>query len=125
MEVALYFIVLAGIMLFFKRYTFSETFFWFSFIFLVCHYIFDARSIDLVFPEILGGIKVQMTYVKLMLIGLLIMLSLKHNPKGLLPEVPYRPKRPKPVGQDSDRVAAVAIPDYSESFEEEEVNENE
>ena len=125
MEVALYFAVLAGLMLLFKRYAFSETFFWFSFIFLVCNYMFDSRSIDLVFPEALGGIQVQMTYVKLMLIGLLIMLSLKHNPKGLLPEVPYRPERPKPVGQDSEGVAAVAIPDYSESFEEEEVNEDE
>ena len=56
--------------------------------------MFDQRSIDLVFPEVLGGIQVQMTYVKLMLIVLLIMLSLKYNPKGLLPEVPYRPEGP-------------------------------
>ena len=125
MEVALYFIVLSVIMLFFKRYTLSETLFWFSFIFLVCNYIFDARSIDLVFPETLGGVQVQMTYVKLMLIGLLIMLSLKHNPKGLLPEVPYRPKRPEAIGQDSGKTAHAAIPDYSESFEEEEVKQNE
>jgi hypothetical protein len=41
-----------------------------------------------------------MTYIKLMLIGLLIMLSLKHNPKGLLPEVPYRPERPKEAVKD-------------------------
>jgi ABC-type branched-subunit amino acid transport system permease subunit len=54
----------------------------------------------LVFPEALGGIKAQMTYIKLMLIGLLIMLSLKHNPKGLLPEVPYRPERPKEAVKD-------------------------
>ena len=119
MEVAIYFIVISGITFFFKRYNISEALFWFSFIFLVCHYLFDARSIDLVFPEALGGIKVQMTYVKLMLIGLLIMLSLKHNPKGLLPEVPYRPERPRLVHNDSENLASAAIPDYNQINEEE------
>ena len=56
-----------------------------------------SNSIDLVFPEILGGIEAQMTYVKLMLIGTVIVLSLKYNPNGLLPEVPYRPERPEEV----------------------------
>ena len=78
----------------------SETFFWFSLVFIVCDQLFDQRSLDLVFPEVLGGIKVQMAYVKLMLIGLLITLSLKYNPKGLLPEVPYRPTPPAEVNQD-------------------------
>lgn len=73
----------------------AETLFCFSVVFIICGIIFDQRSIDLVFPEILGGIKTQMAYVKLMLIGLLITMSLKYNPKGLLPEVPYRPERPK------------------------------
>ena len=55
----------------------AETLFCFSVVFIICGIIFDQRSIDLVFPEILGGIKTQMAYVKLMLIGLLITMSLK------------------------------------------------
>jgi len=35
-----------------------------------------------------------MAYVKLLLIGALMLFSLKYNPKGLLPEVPSRPLRP-------------------------------
>jgi ABC-type branched-subunit amino acid transport system permease subunit len=75
----------------------AETAFWFSLVFIICGLIFDQRSIDLVFPEVLGGIRTQMTYFKLMLIGVLIMTSLKYNPKGLIPEEPYRPERPEEV----------------------------
>ena len=100
LEVASIFFIISVALLFLRKYEFSEVFFWFSLIFIVCHFVFDDRSIDLVFPEALGGIKAQMTYIKLMLIGLLIMLSLKHNPKGLLPEVPYRPERPKEAVKD-------------------------
>jgi len=50
------------------------------------------RSIDEAF---ISGILADMAYVKVMLIGCLILFSLKYNPKGLLPEVPSRPKRPK------------------------------
>ena len=50
------------------------------------------RSIDEVF---VSGILADMAYVKVLLIGCLILFSLKYNPKGLLPEVPSRPKRPK------------------------------
>ena len=99
-EVASLFFIISATLLFLRKYELSEAFFWFSFIFMVCHFVFDTRSIDLVFPEVLGGIKAQMTYIKLMLIGLLIMLSLKHNPKGLLPEVQYRPERPKEIIKD-------------------------
>ena len=35
-----------------------------------------------------------MAYVKLLLVGLLMIFSLKYNPRGLLPEVPSRPERP-------------------------------
>ena len=100
LEVASLLLIISVTLLFLGKYGLSETFFWFSFIFIVCYFVFDARSIDLVFPELLGGIKAQMTYIKLMLIGLLIMLSLKYNPKGLLPEVPYRPEHPKEVAKD-------------------------
>jgi hypothetical protein len=35
-----------------------------------------------------------MSYIKLVLIGSLMLFSLKYNPKGMLPEVPMRPERP-------------------------------
>ena len=93
-------------------------------IFIICGLLFDQRSIDLVFPPVLGGIRTQMAYVKLMLIGLVIMLSLKYNSKGLLPEIPYRPDRPNPVGQSSEHAIA-AIPNIDESSAEEEVIQDE
>jgi hypothetical protein len=53
-----------------------------------------STSVDEVFPEVLGGVKITMGYLKEILVGLLIVLSLKFNDKGLLPEVPFRPRRP-------------------------------
>ncbi len=49
------------------------------------------RSIDEAFNS--GTILADMAYVKVLLIGLMIVFSLKYNPKGLLPEVPSRPPR--------------------------------
>ncbi len=49
------------------------------------------RTIDTVF---ITGLQADMAYVKVLLIGCLILFSLKYNPKGLLPEVPNRPERP-------------------------------
>ena len=50
------------------------------------------RSIDETFAS---GLQADMAYVKVLLIGFLILFSLKFNPKGLLPEVPSRPDRPQ------------------------------
>ncbi len=44
-----------------------------------------------------GEVVTDMIYVRLLLIGCLILFSLKFNPKGLLPEVPVRPSRPEGV----------------------------
>jgi ABC-type branched-subunit amino acid transport system permease subunit len=53
------------------------------------------RSIE---ESYFGGVVVtDMIYVRLLLIGCLILFSLKFNPKGLLPEVPVRPSRPEGV----------------------------
>jgi neutral amino acid transport system permease protein len=50
------------------------------------------RSIE---ESYFGGVVVtDMIYVRILLIGCLILFSLKFNPKGLLPEVPVRPSRP-------------------------------
>jgi hypothetical protein len=45
-----------------------------------------------VFPT--GIIRAGMAYVKVLLVGVLIVFSLRYNPKGLLPEVPFRPEHP-------------------------------
>ena len=60
-------------------------------IFIVNWIFLGERSIDEAF--ISGSILADMAYVKVLLIGLMIVFSLKYNPKGLLPEVPSRPPR--------------------------------
>ena len=53
-------------------------------------WLLHQRSIDEVFRT---DIQVNLAYVKVLIIGLIIVISLKYNEKGLLPEVPYRPER--------------------------------
>ena len=60
------------------------------FIFLFTLLMLGERSIDESFTG--GIIRADMAYVKVLLIGCLMLFSLKLNPKGLIPEVPYRPK---------------------------------
>ena len=61
-------------------------------IFFFATILLDQRSID---ESFFGGvINADMVYIKLMLIGCLMLFSLKFNSKGLLPEVPSRPTRP-------------------------------
>ena len=124
MEVALILMIVATIGMALSWWNLAEISFWISLVFIICEVLFDSRSIDLVFPSILGGVKTQMAYVKVFLIGSLIVLSLKFNPKGLLPEVPYRPERPNPVGQSSEH-AISAIPSTDEYFDEDEVIQDE
>ena len=78
----------------------AEISFWFSIVFIICGFLFHQRSLDEVYPVFLGGIKSNMSYLKIVLVGFVILMSLKLNPKGLLPEVPYRPERPEEVKQD-------------------------
>ena len=62
------------------------------------------KSIDAV-TNIAGEVSIagaNMAYVKLMLVGSLMLFSLKYNPKGLLPEVPSRPARPTDSGGESE-----------------------
>ena len=54
--------------------------------------IWSARSISEVFPK--SEVVLSLTYLKLALIGLVIVGALLVSPKGLLPEVPSRPNRP-------------------------------
>jgi len=57
--------------------------------------IWSARSISEVFPK--GDITLALSHLKLALIGAVIVIALLLSPKGLLPEVPGRPKRPSPA----------------------------
>ena len=70
----------------------QETFMHFSILLALAAVFFDERSIDEVFLN--GNIRAGMAYVKVLLVGLLLIFSLRFNPKGLLPEVPYRPDHP-------------------------------
>ena len=60
------------------------------FIFFFMMLMMGERSIDESFTG--GIIRADMAYVKVLLIGCLMLFSLKLNPKGLIPEVPFRPK---------------------------------
>ena len=61
-------------------------------VFMTTYLLMGERSIDESF--IGGSILANMAYVKVFLIGCLILFSLKYNAKGILPEVPVRPPRP-------------------------------
>jgi neutral amino acid transport system permease protein len=65
-------------------------------IFLFTGYIMVQRTIDEVYSG--GQVKVTMAYVQLILVGCVLLFSLKNNPKGVLPEVPNRPHRPSKGG---------------------------
>ena len=70
--------------------------------------IWSARSISEVFPR--NEIILSLVHLKLALIGLVIVGALLLSPKGLLPEVPTRPKRPASLPQ-----ASPALRDEEES----------
>ena len=59
-------------------------------------YLWSQRSIDEAFPS--GAITAELAYVKLGLVGLVILLALRFTPKGLIPEVPYRPEQGSEAG---------------------------
>lgn len=66
--------------------------------------IMQDKSIDVV-TNLSGEVSIagaNMAYVKVMLVGALMLFSLKYNPKGLLPEVPSRPVRPIEAGGESE-----------------------
>ena len=55
--------------------------------------IWSETSIAETFPK--GIIILELSYLKLALIGLVIIIALRFSPKGLLPEIPFRQRRPK------------------------------
>jgi len=92
MQAALLMIAIMALAYLFKRKAVAESAGWMAAVFLLMVWLLHQRSIDEVFRT---DIQVNLAYVKVLIIGLIIVLSLKYNEKGLLPEVPYRPKRPE------------------------------
>ena len=70
------------------------------FIFFFMMIMMGERSIDESFTG--GIIRADMAYVKVLLIGCLMLFSLKLNPKGLIPEVPFRPKNKPLIGESRE-----------------------
>lgn len=62
--------------------------------------VWSARSIEEVFPK--GNIELSLSHLKLALIGIVIVAGLVTSSKGLLPEVPQRPKRSAGLTEDVD-----------------------
>lgn len=62
-----------------------------TFVFLFTFIMLGERSIEESFTNALP--MADMAYVKVLLIGCLMLFSLKLNPKGLIPEVPLRPSK--------------------------------
>ena len=86
------FLMLAAFGLLIRKWVLVEIGFYGALIFAFTLRMLGERSIE---ESFLGGaIQANMAYVKVFLIGCLILFSLKYNPKGLLPEVPVRPDRP-------------------------------
>ena len=70
------------------------------FVFLFTLFMLGERSIDESFTN--GIIRADMAYVKVLLIGCLMLFSLKLNPKGLIPEVPFRPDFKQMINEGED-----------------------
>ena len=90
MQAALLMIAIMALAYLFRRKAMAESAGWFASVFLLMVWLLHQRSIDEVFRT---DIQVNLAYVKVLIIGLIIVISLKYNEKGLLPEVPYRPER--------------------------------
>ena len=91
-ELAIVFALLALLGLLIKQPGIRELGFSGFIVMILSAILMDQRSIS---ESFIGGtIMADMAYFKVLLIGSMIVLSLKYNPKGLLPEVPNRPERP-------------------------------
>jgi neutral amino acid transport system permease protein len=84
------FLAIGAIGLLINKWGMVETSLCGAVVFIVNWMLLGERSID---EGFIGAIEADMAYVKVLLIGLMIVFSLKYNPKGLLPEVPSRPPR--------------------------------
>ena len=98
-------LVSIGIMIFgilFNKHNIFEIGLWGAFIFFIYGNLNSQYSVEESFMDINfdGSIDIiaEMAYVNVLLVGMVLLLSLKYNPKGLLPEIPNRPLRPDTDG---------------------------
>ena len=98
MEAAKALLALAVLAFFLRKSAMAEGSMYGALFLYMHHVVSSSESIKESFTG--SVIETNMAYVKVLLIGLLILYSLKFNPKGLLPEVPSRPDRPA-TGGDS------------------------
>jgi hypothetical protein len=90
------FLILTAIGLAIRSRAIIETGVWGTIVFAFTAIFLGEKSIEIA-TNFSGDVSIlgpSMAYVKLLLIGVLMLFSLKYNPKGLLPEVPSRPPRP-------------------------------
>jgi len=90
------FLILTVIGLAIRSRAIIETGVWGTIVFAFTAIFLGEKSIEIA-TNFEGNVSIlgpSMAYVKLLLIGALMLFSLKYNPKGLLPEVPSRPLRP-------------------------------
>tara|TARA_B110000008_G_scaffold12087_1_gene11622 strand:+ start:220 stop:3996 length:3777 start_codon:yes stop_codon:yes gene_type:complete len=90
-DVTKIFIIISVIGIFVRNRSISDIGFSGVFIFLFTLIMMGERSIEESFNN--GIVRADMAYVKVLLIGCLMLFSLKLNPKGLIPEVPFRPNQ--------------------------------
>jgi ABC-type branched-subunit amino acid transport system permease subunit len=90
-DVTKIFIIISILGIIIRNKTISDIGFSGVFVFLFTFFMFGERSIDESFSN--GIVSTDMVYVKVLLIGCLMLFSLKLNPKGLIPEVPFRPNQ--------------------------------
>lgn len=96
-EVTAVFITLASIGIIFRESKISEFGFWGAIVFAFTAMLMRGERSLASATNYAGEVTISgagMAYIKLVLIGSLMLFSLKYNPKGMLPEVPTRPERP-------------------------------
>ncbi len=95
-EVTKAFLVIAAIGIAVRSQTVFETGLWGAAVFAFTAVAMSESTYDFV-TNLHGDISISgapMVFVKMLMIGCLMLFSLKFNPSGLLPEVPSRPERP-------------------------------
>ena len=98
------FLILTGIGIAIRSRGIAETGICGSAIFAFTALMLQDKSIDAV-TNLSGDVSIagaNMAYVKVMLVGCMMLFSLRYSPKGLLPEVPSRPVRPADSGGETE-----------------------
>ena len=98
------FLILTAIGIAIRSREIAETGICGSAIFAFTALMLQDKSIDAV-TNLSGDVSIagaNMAYVKVMLVGCMMLFSLRYSPKGLLPEVPSRPVRPADSGGEPE-----------------------